>query len=63
MAFTSKVAGPFLFLLIRLACVSMPVALGRNGIEQIFDILLNDNERACLKQSAAVIRAMCDQPD
>jgi len=37
-------------------CFGVPVKLGRNGIEQIYQVELNDEERAMLDQSVELIR-------
>tara|TARA_B100000902_G_scaffold299685_1_gene287167 strand:- start:2242 stop:3147 length:906 start_codon:yes stop_codon:yes gene_type:complete len=36
-------------------CIGVPVVLGKNGIESIVEIDLNDNERNALKESAAAV--------
>ena len=33
-------------------CIGVPVVLGKNGIESIVEIDLNDNEKNALKESA-----------
>lgn len=38
-------------------CFGVPVKLGRNGMEQILEVELNDEERAGLEKSAALIRS------
>ncbi|TLD40653.1 MAG: malate dehydrogenase [Candidatus Jettenia ecosi] len=43
--------------------VGVPVKLGAKGIEQIFEITLNDEESAALKQSAEAVRILCKQVD
>ncbi|RHZ81318.1 hypothetical protein Glove_121g41 [Diversispora epigaea] len=41
-------------------CVfSMPVVLGRNGIEKVIDIDLNQEEKDKLKQSSKILREIC----
>ncbi len=37
-------------------CLSVPVVLGRNGIERILEVPLNEEEQALLKKSAATLR-------
>ncbi len=37
-------------------CIGVPVVLGRNGIEKIVDITLNDAEKAHLEESAAGVQ-------
>jgi malate dehydrogenase len=34
-------------------CIGVPVILGRNGIEKIIEIELNEGEKAHMKKSAA----------
>jgi len=41
--------------------VGVPVKLGENGIEQIFEIKLNAEESAALKQSAEAVKTLCEQ--
>lgn len=41
-------------------CVGVPAIIGRNGIEQIVEIELNDAEKANLEESAAAVRKMND---
>jgi malate dehydrogenase len=36
----------------------VPCIIGRNGIEEILTINLNDNEKALLNKSADAVRAM-----
>ena len=36
-------------------CIGVPVVLGKNGIESIVEIDLNDNERSALKESAEAV--------
>lgn len=43
--------------------VGVPVKLGTNGIEQIFDIKLNEEESAALKRSAEAVKVLCEQVD
>jgi malate dehydrogenase len=43
--------------------VGVPVKLGANGIEQIFDIKLNEEESAALKRSADAVKVLCEQVD
>ncbi|MEP9412398.1 MAG: malate dehydrogenase [Candidatus Brocadia sp.] len=43
--------------------VGVPVKLGANGIEQIFEIKLNAEELAALKRSADAVKALCKQVD
>jgi len=38
-------------------CFGVPVKLGRNGVEQILEINLNDDERIALERSASLIRS------
>ena len=38
----------------------MPVILGRNGIEQILEINLTDDEQAQLKHSADAVQGLVD---
>ena len=38
-------------------CFGVPVKLGRKGVEQVIEIDLNDEERAGLEKSAALIRS------
>jgi malate dehydrogenase len=38
-------------------CFGVPVVLGKNGVERIIELDLNDEERAMLKKSADLIRA------
>jgi len=39
-------------------CLGVPCIIGKNGIEQIVDIQLNDDEKAKLAKSADAVRAM-----
>lgn len=41
-------------------CIGVPVILGRNGIEKIVEIELNDAEKANLNESAEAVRAVND---
>lgn len=41
-------------------CIGVPVILGRNGIEKIVEIELNDAEKAKMKESAEAVRAVND---
>jgi malate dehydrogenase len=38
-------------------CFGVPVKLGRDGVEEIIEITLNDEERAALEKSVAIIRS------
>ena len=38
-------------------CIGVPVILGRNGIEKIVDIELNEEEKALFEASAKAVRA------
>ena len=38
-------------------CIGVPVILGKNGIEKIVDIDLNDAEKAKMQESAVGVRA------
>ena len=40
--------------------VGVPVKLGRNGIEQIYQLKLNDEEKAMLAKSAAAVQELVD---
>ncbi len=40
--------------------VGVPVKIGANGIEQIFEIKLNDDEKAALKKSAGAVQELVD---
>ncbi|RMG20143.1 MAG: malate dehydrogenase [Bacteroidetes bacterium] len=40
--------------------LGVPVKLGRNGIEEIIELKLNDEEMALLNESAAAVRSVCD---
>jgi malate dehydrogenase len=39
-------------------CIGVPCIIGKNGIEQILDINLNDSEKALFAKSADAVRAM-----
>ncbi len=39
-------------------CIGVPCIIGKNGVEQIIDINLNDTEKAALAKSADAVRAM-----
>ena len=39
-------------------CMGVPCIIGKNGIEQIVDIHLNDAEKALFAKSADAVRAM-----
>lgn len=39
-------------------CLGVPCIIGRNGLEEIVDIKLNDNEKALFAKSADAVRAM-----
>ncbi len=41
-------------------CVGVPCVIGKNGVEQIVDINLNENEKALFAKSADAVRAMND---
>jgi len=41
--------------------VGVPVKLGRNGIEQIIEIKLTDEERAALQSSADAVKELVDK--
>ena len=41
-------------------CIGVPVVLGRNGMERIVEIELNDEEKALLNKSADAVRNMND---
>jgi malate dehydrogenase len=38
-------------------CFGVPVKLGRNGVEQIIEVDLTDDERAAMERSAALVRS------
>ena len=39
-------------------CIGVPCIIGKNGVEEIIDIHLNDNEKALFEKSAAAVRNM-----
>jgi malate dehydrogenase len=39
-------------------CIGVPCIIGKNGIEQILDIQLNDNEKEKFAKSADAVRNM-----
>jgi malate dehydrogenase len=39
-------------------CIGVPCIIGKNGIEEILEIRLDDNEKAMLAKSAGAVRAM-----
>src|SRR5690606_28705228 len=41
-------------------CLGVPCIIGRNGVEQIVDVNLNENEKALFAKSAAAVRSMND---
>ncbi|RVT77583.1 malate dehydrogenase [Flavobacterium sufflavum] len=41
-------------------CIGVPCIIGKNGVEEIFDIQLNDQEKALFAKSADAVRAMND---
>ena len=41
-------------------CIGVPCIIGKNGVEQIIDIHLNDTEKALFEKSAAAVRSMND---
>ena len=41
-------------------CVGVPVKLGANGLEQVIEIKLTDDEQAALKRSAASVQELVD---
>ncbi|MGO4772944.1 malate dehydrogenase [Flavobacterium sp. W22_SRS_FK3] len=41
-------------------CIGVPCIIGKNGVEQILDIQLNDNESALFAKSADAVRSMND---
>ncbi len=43
--------------------MGVPVKLGENGIEQIFDIKLNEEEASALKRSAEAVKVLCEHVD
>ncbi len=40
--------------------MGVPVKLGANGIEKIFEIKLTDEEKAALKKSAGAVQELVD---
>ena len=41
-------------------CIGVPCIIGKNGVEEIIDIQLDDNEKALFAKSADAVRAMND---
>jgi malate dehydrogenase len=41
-------------------CIGVPCIIGKNGVEQIVDIALNDDEKATFAKSADAVRSMND---
>ncbi len=41
-------------------CIGVPAIIGRNGLEKIVDVKLNDEEKALFEKSAAAVRATND---
>ena len=41
-------------------CIGVPCIIGKNGVEEILDIQLNDNEKALFAKSADAVRSMND---
>ena len=41
-------------------CIGVPCIIGKNGVEEILDIKLNDQEKALFSKSADAVRAMND---
>ncbi|MNG33516.1 malate dehydrogenase [compost metagenome] len=41
-------------------CIGVPCIIGKNGVEEILDIQLNENERALFAKSADAVRSMND---
>ena len=39
-------------------CIGVPCIIGKNGVEQIIDIKLNETEKALFEKSAAAVRSM-----
>ena len=43
--------------------LGVPVVLGKNGIEKIIEVSLNDEEKALLEKSAKAVRSVMDVLD
>jgi malate dehydrogenase len=41
-------------------CIGVPCIIGKNGVEEILEIELNDNEKALFAKSATAVRQMND---
>ena len=41
-------------------CIGVPVVIGKNGVEEILDYKLNDEEKALFEKSAAAVRGTND---
>jgi len=41
-------------------CIGVPCIIGKNGVEEIVDIKLNESEKALFEKSAAAVRSMND---
>ena len=41
-------------------CIGVPCIIGKNGVEEILDIKLNDAEKALFTKSADAVRQMND---
>jgi malate/lactate dehydrogenase len=41
-------------------CIGVPCIIGKNGVEEIIEIELNDKEKATFAKSAEAVRAMND---
>ncbi len=41
-------------------CMGVPCIIGKNGVEKIVDVALNENEKALFAKSAAAVRSMND---
>jgi malate dehydrogenase len=41
-------------------CIGVPCIIGKNGVEEIIEIDLNDKEKAAFSKSADAVRAMND---
>jgi malate dehydrogenase len=41
-------------------CIGVPCIIGKNGVEEILDINLNDQEKALFAKSADAVRNMND---